>query len=118
MDPRLLVIFLLTLLLSAYTPPAKGLTVKQFADICHSSAMKCSDRPVVQAYIGGALDLVATLDEKTDYLAPLYCKDPKEIFDIPAITLFIQKQAEQHASDNAMLMLVRYFEKHGGCNHE
>ena len=115
---RLLFTTLAALLLPLHTPDATALTMEQFSNICKSSHGECSDHPTVQAYVGGALDLLATLDERTDYLHKVYCKAPEELFDVPAIIRFMEQQSEQHSSDNAMLVLIRYIEKHGGCNHE
>jgi len=115
MNMRLLTISLITLLLSLHAPSATALTMKQFSDICHSSPSECSNHPIIRVYVGGALDLLATLDERTDYLGKVYCKKPKELFDVPAIIHFMELKSEQYAKDNAMLVLVRYFEKKGGC---
>ena len=112
MNVRLLAI---VLLLTLYATSATALTMKQVSDICHSSPDECSDHPIIRAYVGGALDLLATLDERTDYLGKVYCKKPKELFDVTAIIRFMELRREQYASDNAMLVLVRYFEEHGGC---
>lgn len=114
---RLLVTTLVALLL-LHTPGATALTMEQFSSICKSSPGKCSDHPTLQAYVGGALDLLATLDERTDYLQKVYCKAPVELFDVPAIIRFMEQRSEQYRSDNAMLVLIRYFEERGGCNHE
>ncbi len=118
MNVRFLAISLITLLLSLHPPSILALTMKQVSDICHSSSGECSDHPIVQAYVGGALDLLATLDERTDYLGKIYCKKPKELFDVPVIIRFMELRSKQYATDNAMLVLVRYFEEHGGCKHE
>ena len=115
MNVRALAITLIALLLSLHITSATALTMKQVSDICHSSSGKCSDNPLVQAYVGGALDLLATLDERTDYLGKVYCNNPKELFDVPAIVHFMESHSEQYASDNAMLVFIRFFEKHGGC---
>ncbi len=115
MTVRLLAISLIALLLPLHAPSATALTMKQVSDICHSSPGECSDHPIIQAYVGGALDLLATLDERTNYLKKVYCKKPKELFDVPAIIHFMELRSEQYATDNAMLVLVRYFEENGGC---
>ena len=115
MNVRLLATSLITLLLSLHAPSTLALTMKQVSDICHSSSGECSDHPIIRAYVGGALDLLATLDERTDYLGKVYCKKPKELFDVSAIIRFMELRSEQYAKDNAMLVLVRYFEEHGGC---
>lgn len=70
---------------------------------------------MINAYVGGALDLLAVLDEQTNHLAKIYCKRPKELFDVPSIIRFMETKSEQYAADNAMLVLVHYLEKHGGC---
>lgn len=102
-------------LFSLQTTYASALTMEEFSKICESSPGACSDHPVLQAYVGGALDLLATLDEETDYLEKLYCREPKEIFDVSAIIRFMQEHGEQYGKRNAMLLLVRYFEEDGGC---
>lgn len=118
MNIRLRVAAVVTLLLPLYVPSASALTMKQFSDICRSSPEECSDHPILQAYVGGALDLLATLDERTDYLGRVYCKESKELFDVPTIIRFMVQRSEQYAGDNAMLVLVHYFEERGGCGHE
>ena len=115
MNVRFLVTILISLLLPLHAPSATALTMKQVSDICHASSGECSDHPIIRAYVGGALDLLATLDERTDYLGKVYCKKPKELFDVPTIVRFMELRGEQYASDNAMLVLVRYFEENGGC---
>ena len=115
MNVRLLVTTLVTLLLPLHAPSATALTMKQVSDICHSSPGECSEHPIIRAYVGGALDLLATLDEQTDYLGKVYCKETKTLFDVPAIIRFMELRSEQYATDNAMLVLVRYFEERGGC---
>ncbi|ALS98354.1 hypothetical protein AT746_08865 [Lacimicrobium alkaliphilum] len=102
-------------MLGLYTTSAPALTVQQFSDICASAPGECSELPVIQAYVGGALDLLATLDEQTEYLETLYCKEPQKLFDVAAIVRFMQQQPEQFANSNAMLLLIRYFEQYGGC---
>ena len=115
MNIRFLATGLIALLFSLHASSATALTMKQVSDICHSSSGECSSHPIIRAYVGGALDLLATLDEQTDYLGKVYCKKPKELFDVPAIIRFMELRSEQYATDNAMLVLVRYFEEHGGC---
>ncbi len=115
---RILVAAIITVVLPLHAPRAIALTMDQFSRICHSSPGECSAHPILQAYVGGALDLLGVLDEKTEYLDKLYCKEPNELFDVPAIIRFMQQRSEQYATDNAMLLLVRYFEKNGGCSHD
>lgn len=115
MNIRLLITSFVILLLALHTPSASALTMKQVFDICHSSSSECSNHPMIQSYIGQAFDLLATLNEQMDYLGKMCCKKTKELFDVPAIIRFMELRSEQYATDNAMLVLVRYFEEHGGC---
>lgn len=115
MSVRAFVTTLITLLVPLFASNASALTMKEVSDICHYSSGKCSDNPIIQAYIGGALDLLATLDERTDYLEDVYCEKPKTLFDVPNIIRFMEQRSEHYAKDNAMLVLVRYFEEFGGC---
>lgn len=100
---------------SLHATSASALTMEQFLKICDSASGECSDYPILQAYIGGALDLLATLNEEKGYLGELYCEESKEVFDVPAIIRFMQEQGEQYATRNAMLLLVRYLEQNGDC---
>ncbi|WP_027328715.1 hypothetical protein [Marinimicrobium agarilyticum] len=97
---------------------ASALTVEQFSNICDSAPGECSDHPTLQAYVGGALDLIATLDEETKYLDTLYCRDPQTLFDVPTIIRFMQEHREGYTERNAMLLVVRYFEANGGCQSD
>ncbi|WP_088328381.1 hypothetical protein [Lacimicrobium sp. SS2-24] len=115
MSNRIYLSLVMALILGLYTTRVPALTVQQFSDICASAPGECSDLPVIQAYVGGALDLLATLDEQTEYLETLYCKEPKKLFDMAAIVRFMQQQPEQFANSNAMLLLIHYVEKNGGC---
>lgn len=115
MNVRLLATSLIALLFFLHAPNTLALTMKQVSDICHSFSGECSAHPIIRAYVGGALDLLATLDEQTDYLGKVYCKKPKELFDVPVIIRVMEQGGEQYATDNAMLVLVRYLEEHGSC---
>lgn len=117
MHIRILAIVILGLC-SLHSTNALALTMGQFSSICDSASAKCSEHPILQAYVGGALDLLATLDEETDYLDSLYCKEQKELFDVSAIIRFMHTHREEYASRNAMQLVVRYFEENGGCPHE
>ncbi len=97
------------------SPKAAALTTEEFFTICASAPVPCHEHPVLRAYVGGALDLLATLDEQTPYLDTLYCGRPEEVFDLPGIVEFMETHRGEYATSNAMLPLVRYFERHGGC---
>lgn len=112
---RLLTVATILASLFLFSSRTSALTMNQFSVICASGKGECSDNPILQAYVGGALDLIAMLDEETDYLAKVYCKKPAELFDVPRILRFMEKHREDYATRNAMLLVIRYFEKNGGC---
>ena len=100
---------------SVVSGPAAALTMNQFVRICESADLACSEHPILNAYVGGALDLIAMLDEETGHLAEVYCRPPEEFFDVPAIIRYMEKHQTEYADRNAMLVLIRYLEEHGGC---
>ena len=101
----------------AFIPaPAPALTMEQFLTICHSRpGAECETHPVLQAYVGGSLDMIAMLDEETDYLKEVYCANPKTLFDVNKIIQFMEDHAQDHGDRNAMLLVIRYLEERGGC---
>lgn len=102
-------------LLSLLSGRADALSIAEFAAICDSSPGPCQEIPVIQAYIGGALDLIAMLDEETDYLATIYCRPPRDFFDVGDIIRYFEERRNDRPERNAMLLLVRYLEEKGGC---
>lgn len=100
---------------SLLSSPATALTMNQFASVCESAGAQCSEQPFLQAYVGGALDLIAMLDEETDYLAEVYCKPTEELFDVSTIIRYMETKKTEYADKNAMLVVIRYFEERGGC---
>ncbi len=92
-----------------------ALTLDQFIGICESDQRECSDHPIANAYVGGALDLIAVLDEETDYLQKIYCENPRELFNVPAIIRYMQQHRVEHASQNAMILVLQYLEENGDC---
>lgn len=94
---------------------ASALTMDQFIKICESAQVECSEVPILQGYVGGALDLIAMLDEETEYLAEVYCKPTSELFDVSTIIRYMKEHRAQFADKNAMLVLIRYLEEEGGC---
>lgn len=104
---------LVLLLVSSQT--GNTLTSAQFAKMCAHHPQPCDQHPIAQAYVGGALDLLATLQEQTPYLEKLYCAETQDVFVMADIIAFMQQYAEEHGDRNAMMALVMYFEKNGGC---
>lgn len=103
------------ILTSIVNNDVKALTVDEFRAICEISKQECTKHPILQAYVGGGLDLIATLDERTNYLDTPYCKSTKELFDVAKVINYILNTEQIKRTDNAMLSLVHYFEKNGGC---
>lgn len=97
--------------------PATGhaLTMGQFASACEAFDGDCSKSPFLQAYVGGALDFVAMLDEETDYLDRIYCRKASEFFDAPEIIRYMLAHQSGYDDKNAMLLVIRYLEEMGGC---
>ena len=105
----------LLLIALSYPQDAEALRVGEFMAICEQAGRECKDIPVLNAYIGGALDFVAMLHEETEYVEPIYCKDPKILFDVPAIIGFVEQHQTGNEDKNAMLLVIRYLETYGGC---
>lgn len=92
-----------------------ALTMADFLAICESTEKSCAEQPILQAYVGGSLDLIAVLDEETEYLQKLYCKDPSDLFDVSRIIEFMESHQAEYAQDNSMLLVIRYLEENSGC---
>ena len=115
MTLRILASAALAVTVVGFPVAASALTMGQVASICNAGPSECSKHPLIQAYVGGALDLIATLDEATDYLDDIYCKPPAELFDVPAIIRYMRKNEAAYTDRNAMLLVIRYLEEQGGC---
>ena len=88
----------------------------EFTSACYSYKGDCGSHPFLQAYVGGALDLIAMLDEETDYLEKIYCREPSEFFDVPKIIHYMLSNSEDYRNKNAMLLVIRYLEEKGDCS--
>lgn len=99
----------------AYAQNALPLSIKDFATICDSTTVPCEELPVMQAYVGGALDLIATLDEKTDYLETIYCEDKSELLKTGPIIDYVMSHKDEMPNRNAMMLLIQYLVEEGGC---
>lgn len=115
MSSRYLVSVLISAAIFIFPASSFALTLDQFIGICESGHGECSDHPIANAYVGGALDLIAVLDEETDYLQKIYCENPGELFNVPAIIQYMQQHRVEHASQNAMIPVLQYLEENGDC---
>ena len=115
MSSRYLVPVLINAVILLFPASSFALTLDQFIGICESNQGECSDHPIANAYVGGALDLIAVLDEETDYLQKIYCESPGELFNIPAIIRYMQQRRAEHASKNAMIPVLQYLVENGDC---
>ena len=94
---------------------ASALTVNELLDACDASQQPCQTIPWAQAYLGGGFDLIASLQEQTAHLTPIYCDAPRQVFDVPAVFAYLESHRDEAGDKNAMLMFVRYLEERGGC---
>ena len=106
---------LLTALALLSATESSALTMKDVSSFCDSYPGECSTSPFLQAYVGGALDLIAMLDEETEYLGEIYCRSPSEFFDAQKIVSFMLENKGDYSDKNAMLLVIRYLEENGGC---
>ena len=113
--PRRFILTAAAIVVLMFPGAATALTMEQVTSFCQSYNVDCSQSPFLQAYVGGALDLIAMLAEETEYLAQIYCEEPKTFFDVPAIIRYMLKHQAEYADRNAMLLLIRYLEEKGGC---
>ncbi len=108
---------LLMMLIASITPKtANSLTMSEFVSICEKMQTKCHENQFLQAYVGGALDLLAALDEETNYLAKIVCKDKRSLFNTDAIIRYMMENQKPYKNRNATLVIVRYMEENGGCS--
>ena len=91
-----------------------ALTISEFKEICESSQVACKEHPILQAYVGGALDVLAVLDDENQFQENIYCGDNSVLFDFKRIIVFME-QSQEKATDNAMSVLIKYLENNGGC---
>lgn len=114
--PRPKLMCIAVLLLQFFPVGAFALTATQVEQICSEFSGDCAAHPLLQAYVGGALDLVAVLQEEGEFSgAPLYCLQERQLFDVAAIIRFMQAGAAEARDRNAMFLLVRYLKERGGC---
>jgi len=108
---------LLPVLLFSISNSASSLTIGQLQSICASASHQCSENQALQTYVGGALDLIATLDE-ANHLKESVCKNKKTLLKVPEIIHFMEENRTEPASKNAMFLLILYLEKNGGCQND
>lgn len=112
---RSLVIKIFTIVSLLISTTVTALTMGDFIAICESNEKNCTEQPMLNAYVGGSLDLIAVLHEETDYLDTIYCKDPRELFNVEAIIQFMELHQDDYNDRNAMLLVIRYLEENSGC---
>jgi len=117
MKNKLIIIFGFPLASLYMASAAAALTMTDFITICESTDKTCDEHRILQAYVGGSLDLIAALDEETEYLDKVYCKEPKNLFDVSRIIKFMESHQVEYAQKNAMLLVIRYLEENGGCKN-
>jgi hypothetical protein len=95
---------------------ANALSVSQFSQLCsQAKPQKCHEVPLVRAYVGGALDMVASLQESKALATDLVCRPPEDLFEVEQIITYMEKNASEDNKQNAMYLVINYIQKHGGC---
>jgi hypothetical protein len=119
MKIKSLALLVAIIILPLFTPGTQALTISEFSRICDQVGGQCAKHPALNAYVGGGMDLIASLSEKTQYLPKkIYCKPPEELFNSKAIIKFMMQNRDKYLDDNAMLVFIKYFEQQGECDDE
>ena len=115
MKTKIFLFPLFTTLLFLIPNESKALTTKQLFEICASNNKPCKELAMVNAYLGGAFDLLGTLKDETNYLKKIYCDSPQSLFDTTKVLEYMEKHKEGYLNKNAMLLVIRYLEENGNC---
>lgn len=95
-------------------PFAKAIDIEQFNQICTLEQQSRSQ--FCRIYLGGALDAIAVLNDKAkSQNRPLYCVSESDIFDMERIIQFVQSQPSALNNKNAILPVVEFLKRNGGC---
>lgn len=103
--------FATLLILFTLNTPANALTTGELLDACAAKGRSCDQLPFANIYIGGALDLLGTLNEKKQLKVPVLCSTNKDIFDVKRILQYMEKNREGYNDRNAMHIVIKYFEE-------
>lgn len=91
-----------------------GIDVAQLSSLCRSS--EYAQQQFCNTYIGGALDAIAVMNDRARAQGtPLYCLHETVIFDFSKIKSNILSLEEKWQDKNAVLPVVEYLQKVGGC---
>lgn len=110
----------LSLLLLTLSTSANGLETRQFKELCEPSGEANAQfkQQICNAYLGGAFDLLGTLNEREAAQGrPLFCIDGNTLLNVENIKQHVLAKAEEpaFANINAMHALLDYVHIHGGC---
>jgi hypothetical protein len=96
--------------------PVSALSIADFHHWCNQTpSVQCHDLVPVQAYVGGALDAIGLLQAEQQFVKPLFCKKPQDLFQLPAIIDFMNANAKPDDKRNAIVLVVEYLAVNGGC---
>ncbi len=98
------------------TAEVSALTIDQFQSICRDYQENCDQHPTIQAYVGGALDLFATLNENPAYLAEINCAESRKLYNVKKIIEHMQRADVSNGNTNAMTVFIHYFEINKPCD--
>lgn len=94
---------------------AHSLTVQEVQSICSQQTTLCADNLVIQAYIGGGLDMLASLYEHEVLHGVRFCKSPQALFDVTNIINFLLTLEGGARAQNAMRQVTTYLQGESGC---
>ncbi|RBP51740.1 hypothetical protein [Arenicella xantha] len=103
------------LLMVVLSCSAQALTVGQVQGICAEYDTSCRDNPFLQAYVGGGLDMLATLKEQGTLTGIQLCEPSDELFDVDKILDFLSSAKDDAKAKNAMHQVISYLQREGSC---
>ncbi len=103
------------IVLVAASLQVQALTTWEFLQLCDDTAGACAEQPVVQLYLGGAMDALAVVNETALQKRPLYCLPERQLFDMHRIFAHIAENQQRFRQRNVMHAMLDYLRLHGGC---
>ena len=95
---------------------AQALRTGEFLALCGDVLAACAEQPVVQLYLGGALDALALVNETASARKqPLYCLPERQLFDMSRIVAHVVANRRKFEDKNAMTGVIDYLRAYGGC---
>lgn len=109
-------LFFLTVLFFT-SSSSSALTTKELLKVCGLKNQPCHTLPFANAYIGGALDLLGTLQENEQLNLQFSCASPNKLFKVKRILDYIEENQISNENQrfyedkNAMTLVIKYMEE-------